>query len=38
MRKVRNVESNCSVSGRGPLSPETLDRLKRHAWVRNYYD
>ena len=38
MRKVRNVESNCSVSGRGPLSPETLDRLKSHAWVRNYYD
>jgi aryl-alcohol dehydrogenase-like predicted oxidoreductase len=37
MRKVRNVESNCSVSGRGPLSPETLDRLKAHAWVRNYY-
>ena len=38
MRKVRNVESNCSVSGRGPLSPETLDRLKSHALVRNYYD
>jgi aryl-alcohol dehydrogenase-like predicted oxidoreductase len=38
MRSRRNVEANCSVSDRGPLAPEVLGILKRHAWDRNFYD
>ncbi len=38
MRRLRNVESNLGVSGRGPLSSETLAKLKRHAWDKNFYD
>jgi aryl-alcohol dehydrogenase-like predicted oxidoreductase len=37
MRKTRNVESSCSVSGRGPLPADVLARLKNHAWDRNFY-
>ncbi len=37
MRRVRNVEANIAVSGRGPLPPATLAVLKRHAWAKNYY-
>ncbi len=37
MRKVRNAESNCLVSGRGPLPEDILAILKRHAWDRNFY-
>ncbi len=37
MRQVRNVESNCSVSDREPLSAEVLSRLKNHAWDKNFY-
>jgi len=37
MRRIRNVESNCSVSDSGPLNQETLDILKRHQWARNFY-
>ncbi|HWQ55542.1 MAG TPA: aldo/keto reductase [Bryobacteraceae bacterium] len=38
MRSRRNVEVNCAVPGKGPLSPETLAKLKSHAWKRNFYD
>jgi aryl-alcohol dehydrogenase-like predicted oxidoreductase len=38
MRSVRNAEANCAVSDKGPLSPETLAILHRHAWDRNFYD
>lgn len=38
MRSRRNVETNCKVSDRGPLSPEVLGVLQRHAWDRNFYD
>jgi aryl-alcohol dehydrogenase-like predicted oxidoreductase len=38
MRSRRNVEANCHVSDLGPLAPQTLDILKRHAWDRNFYD
>ncbi|MEN6606551.1 MAG: aldo/keto reductase, partial [Bryobacteraceae bacterium] len=38
MRKVRNAESNCRVSGRGPLPEDVLAILKRHAWERNFYN
>ncbi|MFN0102459.1 MAG: aldo/keto reductase [Bryobacteraceae bacterium] len=37
MRKVRNVEANAAVPAMGPLSPETLAILKRHAWCKNFY-
>ena len=37
MRTRRNVESNTAVSDQGPLPPETLELLKRHAWDRNFY-
>jgi len=37
MRNTRNVESSCSVSDPGPLSPALLARLKDHVWIRNFY-
>jgi len=37
MRKVRNVESSVSVSKKGPLAAEILDRLRKHAWDKNFY-
>ena len=37
MRSLRNVEANCAVSDKGPLTPEVLDVLRRHAWERNFY-
>jgi aryl-alcohol dehydrogenase-like predicted oxidoreductase len=37
MRKVRNVESNISVSDRGELAPEVLERLRKHVWNKNFY-
>jgi aryl-alcohol dehydrogenase-like predicted oxidoreductase len=38
MRSRRNVTANCGVSDQGPLGPETLAVLRRHAWERNFYD
>ncbi|MFN3323054.1 MAG: aldo/keto reductase [Bryobacteraceae bacterium] len=38
MRKVRNVESSCSVSDMGPLDQRTLEVLRQHVWNRNYYE
>ncbi len=38
MRRVKTVESSCSVSDQGPLPPDVLAKLKRHAWERNFYD
>lgn len=37
MRTLRNVEANCRVSDAGPLSGTTLDKLRKHAWNKNYY-
>ncbi len=37
MRTVRNVERNCAVSDGRLLSAQTLNRLKAHRWVRNFY-
>jgi aryl-alcohol dehydrogenase-like predicted oxidoreductase len=37
MRSVRHAESNAELSSLGPLPPETIAILKRHAWDRNYY-
>jgi aryl-alcohol dehydrogenase-like predicted oxidoreductase len=38
MRRVSTVESSCGVSKAGPLSPEVMAILRRHAWDKNYYD
>lgn len=38
MRRVRNVEANLAVSGRGPLPASKLAVLKNHAWAKNYYE
>ena len=38
MRSLRNAEANCAVPDKGPLPPETLAVLRRHAWDRNFYD
>jgi len=38
MRSLRSVEANCAVPDKGPLPPETLAVLRRHAWDRNFYD
>lgn len=37
MRKVRNVEANCAASDGKSISSQTLERLKGHAWPRNFY-
>lgn len=37
MRKVRNVEGNCRVSAIGPLEEATLQKLRKHAWNKNFY-
>lgn len=37
MRKIGNVESSCGVSEKGPLPAAILEKLKRHAWNKNYY-
>jgi aryl-alcohol dehydrogenase-like predicted oxidoreductase len=37
MRSPRNVEFNCSLSGRGPLPEKVLAILDKHTWDRNFY-
>ena len=37
MRQVRNVESNCRVSETGPLEEPVVQKLKKHAWNKNFY-
>jgi aryl-alcohol dehydrogenase-like predicted oxidoreductase len=37
MRKVSNVESNCVASDKGPLPEALLNKLKHHAWNKNFY-
>jgi aryl-alcohol dehydrogenase-like predicted oxidoreductase len=32
MRRTRNVETNCAAADKGPLDPNVLEVLKRHAW------
>jgi aryl-alcohol dehydrogenase-like predicted oxidoreductase len=36
MRQPRNVESNMAASDGAPLPAATMDRLRRHRWVRTY--
>ena len=37
MRKVRNVEANCAASDKGPLPKPMLNKLRRHAWDKDFY-
>jgi aryl-alcohol dehydrogenase-like predicted oxidoreductase len=37
MRTVRHAEANTAASEKGPLPPETLTVLRRHAWDKNFY-
>lgn len=37
MRRVRNVERNCEASAKGALDPATLQKLRGHAWEKNFY-
>jgi aryl-alcohol dehydrogenase-like predicted oxidoreductase len=37
MRRVRHVDANLAVSDSRPLSPDVLDRLRKHRWVRTYF-
>ncbi len=37
MRKISHVEANCAAVEGGVLTAEELQRLKSHAWARNFY-
>jgi aryl-alcohol dehydrogenase-like predicted oxidoreductase len=37
MRRARHAEANTGVSDQGPLAPEVLAVLKKHAWDKNFY-
>jgi aryl-alcohol dehydrogenase-like predicted oxidoreductase len=37
MRKVRTVESSCSVSDLGALPNDVLAKMKKHAWVKDFH-
>ena len=37
MRSLRNVDANAAAVEKGPLSPDQLDILRRHRWVRSFY-
>ena len=38
MRRLSSVQANVSVSDGRRLSPALRDKLKAHAWPRNFYD
>lgn len=38
MRSIKNVESSCATSEMGPLPEPVLAELKRHVWIRNFYE
>jgi aryl-alcohol dehydrogenase-like predicted oxidoreductase len=37
MRRVSTVESSCSVSDLGGLPAELVEKLKKHAWVKDFH-
>jgi hypothetical protein len=37
MRSVRNVERNAALGDGKGLSPDHIQKLKSHRWVRNFY-
>ena len=38
MRSVRHAEANCAAGDGKGLSGEMLKKLKKHRWVRNFYE
>jgi hypothetical protein len=38
MRSIKNVEANCAASDAGVLPLDVIAILKRHAWVKDYYN
>ena len=38
MRRREHVEANCRYSLGPTLSAEAMERVKSHAWARNFYD
>ncbi len=38
MRSISSVAGNTLASGQGPLPPNMLEILRRHAWDRNFYE
>ncbi len=38
MRTTGHVEANCGVADKGKLSEAMLAELKRHVWLRNFYE
>jgi aryl-alcohol dehydrogenase-like predicted oxidoreductase len=37
MRATGRVQQNAAAVGQGPLPPNTIEVLRRHAWARNFY-
>jgi len=37
MRKPRHVEANLGVSDGKPLALDTMDRMRKHRWIRDYF-
>lgn len=37
MRSEKNLLANCRSIEKGSLSPETIEKMKTHRWVRNFY-
>lgn len=37
MRSPDRIHANVAVSGAGPLPQATMEKLRKHRWVRNYY-
>jgi aryl-alcohol dehydrogenase-like predicted oxidoreductase len=37
MRRTSQAEANCAVSDKPPLSPEVIERLRRHRWNRGFW-
>jgi len=37
MRRLAHVRANIAAAARGPLRPALIDRLRTHAWVKNWY-
>ena len=38
MRTPEHVADNVAASEEGPLPPDLLERLRKHRWVRDYYE
>ncbi len=38
MRKEQHLQSNVQSVEKGPLSAEMLEQLKKHRWIRNFYE